>query len=165
MVTPHQVAAVLAGGELEPGATILHDCELRLCCRTDPVHVRVATQGENMRQAARRGRAVGPRPGLVDVRGKVGASRAVQTALRTATDRTGHALAVVLAEEVAAGDPRAGIWPLFEVDRSGRSGPYDRPRSGRWAGCYFLRGRWLGCCARPGRTMSASCCTMVHADR
>lgn len=54
-VTPHQVAAVLAGGELESGVTILHDCDLRLCCRTDPGHVRVATQTENMRQAAWRG--------------------------------------------------------------------------------------------------------------
>ncbi len=50
-VTPHQVAAVLAGGELESGVTILHDCDLRLCCCTDAGHVRVATQSENMQQA------------------------------------------------------------------------------------------------------------------
>lgn len=112
-VTPHQVAAVLAGGELESGVTILHDCDLRLCCRTDPGHVRVATQAENMQQAAWRGRAVGPRPGLVDVRGKAGASRAVQAALRAATDRSLDGLAATLAEVVAAGDPRANLIPLF----------------------------------------------------
>lgn len=112
-VTPHQVAAVLDGGELESGVTILHDCDLRLCCRTDPGHVRVATQTENMRQAAWRGRAVGPRPGLVDVRGKAGASRAVQAALRAATDRSVDGLAATLAAVVAAGDPRANLIPLF----------------------------------------------------
>ncbi|MGI8416705.1 MAG: hypothetical protein ACR2P2_10995 [Nakamurella sp.] len=112
-VTPHQVAAVLAGGELQAGVTILHDCDLRLCCRTDPGHVRVATQGENMRQAAWRGRAAGPRPGLVDVRGKAGASRAVQAALRKASDRSPEALAATLAAVVAAGDPRASLIPLF----------------------------------------------------
>ncbi len=114
-VTPHQVAAVLAGGEIRFGATILHDCDLRLCCRTDPGHVRVATQAENMQQAAWRGRAVGPRPGLVDVRGKAGASRAVQAALRKATDRSPEGLAATLAAVVAAGDPRANLIPLFDV--------------------------------------------------
>ncbi len=113
-VTPHQVAAVMAGGELDVGVTILHDCDLRLCCRTDPGHVRVATQAENMQQAARRGRAVGPRPGLVDVRGKAGASRAVQAALRAATNRSPEGLAVTLAAVVAQGDPRAGLVPLFD---------------------------------------------------
>lgn len=113
-VTPHQVAAVLASGELESGVTILHDCDLRLCCRTDPGHTRVATQTENMQQAAWRGRAVGPRPGLVDVRGKAGASRAVQAALRTATDRSPEGLAATLATVIAAGDPRANVIPLFE---------------------------------------------------
>jgi hypothetical protein len=105
MVTPHQVAAVLAFGELEEGATLLHDCDVRLCVRTGPGHVRVGTQAENMRQAARRGRARGPRPGLVDVRGRVEASRAIQKALRASTDRSPDGLARVLAEALAAGDP------------------------------------------------------------
>jgi len=119
-VTPHQVAAVVAGGELDAGVTILHDCDLRLCCRTDPGHVRVATQAENMQQAARRGRAAGPRPGLVDVRGKAGASRAVQTALRRAADCSPEGLAATLAAVVAAGDPRAELIPLFGLaDRPG----------------------------------------------
>jgi len=104
-VTPHQIAAVLAFGELEEGVTLLHDCDVRLCVRTGPGHVRVGTQGENMRQAARRGRARGPRPGLVDVRGRVGASRAIQQALRASTDRSPDGLARVLAEALAAGDP------------------------------------------------------------
>jgi len=99
--------------QLDAGVTILHDCDLRLCCRTDPGHVRVATQSENMQQAARSGRAAGPRPGLVDVRGKAGASRAVQTALRRASDRSPEGLAATLAAVVAAGDPRADLIPLF----------------------------------------------------
>jgi len=115
MVTPHQVAAVLRWGELAPGATILHDCDQRLCCRTDPGHVRVATQSENMQQAVRRGRAAGPRPGLVDVRGNVGASRAIQSALRAAADRSPQGLAAALAAAVAAGDPRRDLIPLFDV--------------------------------------------------
>lgn len=112
-VTPHQIAAVLADGEIEVGATILHGCDLRLCCSVAPGHVRVATQAENMQQAAWRGRAAGPRPGLVDTRGKAGASRAVQAALRIATDRSPEGLALTLAEVVAAGDPRADLIPLF----------------------------------------------------
>lgn len=113
MVTPHQVAAVTAWGELAPGVTLLHDCDLRLCCSTEPGHVRVSTQAENMQQAVWRGRAAGPRPGLVDVRGKTGASRAVQAALRASPDRSLEGLALVLAETIAAGDPRADLIPLF----------------------------------------------------
>jgi hypothetical protein len=117
MVTPHQVAAVLAFGELPAGVTLLHDCDVRLCVRTGPGHVRVGTQAENMRQAARRGRARGPRPGLVDVRGRVGASRAVQQAVRASTDRSpdglARVLAEVLAEVLAAGDPLRHNGRLF----------------------------------------------------
>jgi hypothetical protein len=43
MVTPHQVAAVLAFGELEEGVTLLHDCDVRLVRRealVDRVEVR-----------------------------------------------------------------------------------------------------------------------------
>ncbi len=112
-VTPHQIAAVLADGEIQVGATILHDCDLRVCCSAAAGHVRVATQSENMQQAAWRGRANGPRPGLVDTRGKAGASRAVQAALRTAVDRSPEGLALTLAAVVAAGDPRADLIPLF----------------------------------------------------
>jgi hypothetical protein len=114
-VTPHQVAAVLAYGELPAGATLLHDCDVRLCVRTDPGHVRISTQAENMQQAAQRGRARGPRPGLVDVRGPVRASRAVQDALRASTDRSTAGLARVLAEVLAAGDPLRHNGRLFEV--------------------------------------------------
>gem|GEM_PF-5386582 len=74
-LTPHQVGARLGYGPIPAGATVLHDCEVRLCCRAEPGHLRVGTQSENMRQAVARGRAVGPRPGRVDVRGKAGASR------------------------------------------------------------------------------------------
>ena len=105
-MTPHQVAAELACGPLHPGETILHDCDVRVCCCADRTgHVRVATQVENMRQAVARGRAVGPRPGRVDVRGPVGQSRAIQDAIRTSTDRSPAALALVVAAAIAAGDP------------------------------------------------------------
>lgn len=66
-----------------------------------------------MQQAVWRGRANGPRPGLVDTRGKAGASRAVQAALRTATERSVEGLALTLAAVVAANDPRADLIPLF----------------------------------------------------
>ena len=119
MLTPHQVAARLGFGPIPEGATLLHDCEVRLCCRYGPGHVAVGTQGENMRQAVARGRAVGPRPGRVDVRGNAGASRAIQAALRDAADRSPDTLARVLAAVVADGDPMRDILPLFDPpDRS-----------------------------------------------
>ena len=105
MITPHQVAARLAFGPMPVGSTLMHDCDVRVCVSTAPGHVRVATQRENMVQAARRGRARGPRPGLVDVRGKVGASRAVQDAIRDAGTDDPGALAAVLADCLAAGYP------------------------------------------------------------
>lgn len=113
MVTPHQIAAALRFGPIPLGATVLHDCEVRLCSRTDRGHVRIGTQGENIRDAVRRGRIVGPRPGRVDVRGKVGASRAIQAALRDALDRSPEALAAVLAAVIAEGDPLRDLVPLF----------------------------------------------------
>jgi len=68
-----------------------------------------------MRQAVARGRAVGPRPGRVDVRGKAGASRAIQAALRDATGRSPAALAAVLAAVIADGDPLRDLHPLFDL--------------------------------------------------
>jgi len=114
-LTPHQVGARLGYGPIPAGATVLHDCEVRLCCCAAPGHLRVGTQGENMRQAVARGRAVGPHPGRVDVRGKVGASRAIQAALRGATGRSPAALAAVLAAVIADGDPLRDLHPLFDL--------------------------------------------------
>lgn len=76
MVTPQQVAATLAYGQIPAGATLLHDCDVRLCCRASAQHVRIATQAENVAQAAARGRLRGSRPGMVDVRGPAVACRA-----------------------------------------------------------------------------------------
>ena len=133
-LTPHQVGARLGYGPIPAGATVLHDCEVRLCCRAAPGHLRVGTQSENMRQAVARGRAVGPRPGRVDVRGKVGASRAIQGALRDATYRSPDALAAVLAAVLADGDPMRDILPLFAVpDRSPLPVPGPRSLSGALA--------------------------------
>ena len=53
-LTPHQVGARLGYGPIPAGATVLHDCEVRLCCRAEPGHLRVGTQSENMRQAVAR---------------------------------------------------------------------------------------------------------------
>ena len=114
-LTPHQVGARLGYGPIPAGATVLHDCEVRLCCRAAPGHLRVGTQSENMRQAVARGRAVGPHPGRVDVRGKAGASRAIQAALRGATGRSPAALAAVLAAVIADGDPLRDLHPLFDL--------------------------------------------------
>lgn len=114
VVSPHHVAAALAFGPSPMGSTLLHDCELRLCCRTDGGHVRIGTQSENMRDAVRRGRAVGPRPGRVDVRGKVGASRAVQDALRQHGGQDPDGLAALLAAVVAEGDPLRDVPGLFD---------------------------------------------------
>ena len=118
MLTPHQVGARLGFGPLPVDCTLMHDCEVRLCCSTSPGHVRIATQRENMRQAVARGRSRGPRPGLVDTRGVVGASRAIQAAiLLTVQADPGigrAALAAVLAAAVAAGDPLRHLVPLFD---------------------------------------------------
>ena len=82
-----------------------------MCCRAELGHLRVGTQSENMRHAVARGRAVGPHPGRVDVRGKAGASRAIQAALRDATGRSPAALAAVIAD----GDPLRDLHPLFDL--------------------------------------------------
>lgn len=114
-VTPHQIAATLAHGPLSAGATLLHDCDVRVCVRVGPGHLHVGTQSENTRQAVRRGRMRGPRPGLVDVRGPRGQSRAIQTAVRASTDRTPVGLALVLADVLAAGDPLRDNFRLFDL--------------------------------------------------
>jgi hypothetical protein len=118
VISPQQVSARLAFGAMPLGSTLMHDCDVRVCVSTAPGHVRVSTQGENMRQAAWRGRAAGPRPGRVDTRGKVGASRAVQAALREHLDSRPAAdldeLAGVLAACLAEGDPLRGMVALFD---------------------------------------------------
>lgn len=54
---------------------------------------------------------MGPRPGRVDVRGKVGASRAIQAALADAGNRFPEALAAVLEAVIAEGDPLRDLLP------------------------------------------------------
>jgi hypothetical protein len=58
-LTPHQVGARLGYGPIPAGATVLHDCQVRLCCRAAPGHLQVGTQSENMRQAVARPSAGG----------------------------------------------------------------------------------------------------------
>lgn len=123
VVRAHQVAARLRFGPVPLGATLMHDCEVRLCCSGEPGHVRIASQGENVRQAVARGRSAGPRPGLVDLRGARGASVAIRDAILAgvAAGMDRAALAVVLAEVVAAGDPHGDGVALF--DRPQRTAP------------------------------------------
>ncbi len=75
-VTPHQVAVVAGGVEIPAGATLMHDCDVRVCVRVGPGRVVVATPRANLRQAADCGRLRGLHPGVVDERGRAGASRA-----------------------------------------------------------------------------------------
>ncbi|MEO6701474.1 MAG: HNH endonuclease [Jatrophihabitantaceae bacterium] len=114
-VSAHVLAATVAYGAIPAGSTVLHDCDFRLCVRTDIAgHVRISTQTENVRQAVRRGRSRGPHPGMVDVRGPAGVARAVQDALRASPDRSPAGLALVLAQTLADGDPLRDNLTLFE---------------------------------------------------
>jgi hypothetical protein len=56
-----------------------------------------------------------PGSGRVDVRGKAGASRAIQAALRDAAVRSPATLAAVLAAVIADGDPLRDLHPLFDL--------------------------------------------------
>ncbi len=114
IVSPHLVAATLAFGPVPVGSTLMHDCDVRICVATGPGHVRVATQGENMQQAARRGRAAGPRPGLVDVRGNVGAARASRRRYATRYARRRPSWLNCWPVVLAAGSPLRGIEGLFD---------------------------------------------------
>ena len=149
-LTPHQVGARLGYGPIPAGATVLHDCEVRLCCRAAPGHLRVGTQSENMRQAVARGRAVGPRPGRVDVRGKAGASRAIQAALLAAADRSPAGLAAVLAAVIADGDPWRDLHPLFDLPAHPAPAPRVRVRWGSGGG-----GAGVAAAAGAGRVAAA----------
>jgi len=115
------VAATLKFGPVPLGSTLTHDCDVRICVAAGPGHVRVATQGEKMQQAARRGRAAGPRPGLVDSRGNVGASRAIQEALLTqgGAGSSLAQLADVLAQALPAGDPAGSHRAVRSVAKRG----------------------------------------------
>ena len=117
VLSAHAVAAQLVYGPAEPGSTLLHDCDVRICLRVEPGHLRSGTQRENVRQAVARGHQRGPIPGLADARGPAGASRAIQTAIRSAVDAgtvRPSDLADVLVRVVAAGFPSVDVVPLFD---------------------------------------------------
>jgi hypothetical protein len=82
------------------------------------------------------------------VRGTVGASPAIQAALRDAADRSPAALAAVLAAVVADGDPMRDVLPLFDAPdraalpvpaRSGPAGSGDDPRAAAGPGAGAVR--------------------------
>jgi len=117
VITPHAAVSALVFGPLPLGSTHLHDCDVRLCVNTNPGHLRRGTQRENVRQAVARGHLRGPKPGMVDVRGPAGASRAIQDAIHTAIlggAASPTRLAQVLAEVIAEGFPMVDVVPLFE---------------------------------------------------
>lgn len=117
MITPHAAVSALVYGGLPLGSTHLHDCDVRLCVNTRPGHLRRGTQRENVRQAVARGHSRGSKPGLVDVRGPAGASRAIQDAVRAAIAAGSTSpvlLAQVLAGVIAEGFPLVDVFPLFE---------------------------------------------------
>lgn len=117
MITAHAAVSAVVFGDLPLGSTHLHDCDVRLCVNTHPGHLRRGTQRENVRQAVARGHLRGPRPGLVDVRGPVGASKAIQDAVGaavTAGTTSPAVLAQVLAGVIAEGFPLVDVFPLFE---------------------------------------------------
>jgi hypothetical protein len=76
------------------------------------------------------------------MRGKVGASRAIQAALRDAVDRSPAGLARVLAAVIADGDPMRDMLPLFdEPDRAAPPALGWLPPVGSAAGAVLLRAR------------------------
>lgn len=113
-VTPQRYLYECKHGPLTRHATLMHQCEVRICCRIDNEHVLAGTQSRNMQDAAWRGRARGSRPGLVDVRGPVGQARAIQDAMRSNADRSTSELALLLAEVLAFGDPLKDNLALFD---------------------------------------------------
>lgn len=113
-VTPQRYLYEQRFGPLARSTTLMHQCEVRICCRVDQAHVIAGTQTRNMRDAAWRGRARGSRPGLVDVRGPVGQARAIQHAMRANADSSSSVLALVLADVIAAGNPLRNNLALFD---------------------------------------------------
>jgi hypothetical protein len=55
----HRVAWVLANGEIPGGLWVLHKCDNRLC--SNPEHLFLGTQTDNMQDMAKKGRHVGNR--------------------------------------------------------------------------------------------------------
>lgn len=116
VITPHAAVSALVFGTLPLSSTHLHDCDVRLCVNTSPGHLRRGTQQENIRQAVARGHQRGSKPGMVDIRGPAGASRAIQDAIRTAMTlgpTSPLVLAGVLARVLAEGFPMVDVLPLF----------------------------------------------------
>lgn len=63
-VSAHRFALMITiGGEIPDGIIGEHYCCEPLCVRTDPHHLREATQSENIKWAVHRGRHVGSAPG------------------------------------------------------------------------------------------------------
>ena len=117
MITPHAAVSALVFGGLPLGSTHLHDCDVRLCVNTRPGHLRRGTQQENVRQAVARGHSRGSKPGMVDVRGPAGASRAIQDAVRAALNAGATSpaqRAQVLAGVIAEGFPLVDVLPMFD---------------------------------------------------
>jgi hypothetical protein len=57
-VSPHRIAWMLTAGSIPDGLVVCHHCDMPSCIR--PAHLFLGTQGENVRDAARKGRLVAP---------------------------------------------------------------------------------------------------------
>ena len=55
-VGAHRISYILAHGTVSPTDVVMHICDTPLC--VNPDHLRAGTQGDNMRDAARKGRVV-----------------------------------------------------------------------------------------------------------
>lgn len=82
----HRVAYVLAHGDIPPGLVVMHSCDVRYC--VNPAHLSLGTQGDNIRDGARRGRYNVGRP-----------SKRLLTDAQVEHVRTSPERVVVLAEQ------------------------------------------------------------------
>jgi hypothetical protein len=58
----HRIAYVLAHGDIPEGAVVMHSCDVRGC--VNPAHLSLGTQGDNVRDAAHKGRYSVAKPSL-----------------------------------------------------------------------------------------------------
>lgn len=71
----HRMAWIIANGPIPDGLEVMHDCDVRACCR--PSHLKLGTHAENMADRDRKGRAAkGIQNGNYQWKGRLAASHA-----------------------------------------------------------------------------------------
>jgi hypothetical protein len=141
-LTPHQVGARLGYGPIPAGATVLHDCEVRLCCRAEPGHLRVARRGGRAGRTAGAGPAAGRDGGHSRVAAPAacrwpGAPRARRVPVR------GRPVTAA-AEDVRLSPGSGSSWCR-------RPGRFPWPSGARWFPRYPRRSRVCPCISRNTR--------------